>query len=449
MFSLTFLIDKRSATYSHLPAPDFWHTTPHQWAILRAGVTHSKSVIKPHHTTPTQCMISSLIANPPSIPTYQEYHTRTMSKRPSPAETSAPKRAKFDTSNPGWGGHHDEDGCTVPEVMAQGSGLTYDDILLLPSYIDFGAEEVSLECKVTKNITLKAPLVSSPMDTVTEEAMAIALALQGGIGILHNNMTPELQAQQVAAVKRFRNGFILRPKVLSPNATVGDVLEVQATMGFSGIPITENGEQNGKLLGLICRKDVDTHAESTKLSDVMVKFDSLVVGKTSAKAPISLAHAQELLHSSKKGYLPVVDEQGKLAMMCSREDTSKQKVFPLASLDARQQLLVGAAIGTREDDKERAAKLVAEGCDVLVIDSSQGNSLFQIHMVRWLKANFPTTDVIAGNVVTKGQAKNLIDAGADGLRVGMGAGSICITQEVMAVGRPQATAVFKVSEVCT
>ena len=356
--------------------------------------------------------------------------------------------AAVDMSNPGWSGHFPKDGCTVSEVMDQGAGLTYDDVLLLPSYIDFAADAVSLDCMLTKNIKLKAPFVSSPMDTVTEEAMATSLALQGGCGIIHNNMAPDAQAAAVAAVKRFRNGFILKPKVLGPNNTVADAQEVTATMGFSGIPITEGAEQHGKLLGLICRKDIDTVPAEKTLAEVMIPRAHLTVGKTTAAKVITLADAKELLHSSKKGYLPVVDENEKLAMLCSREDTSKEKDFPLASLDASEQLLCGAAIGTREDDKLRAEQLVAAGCDVLVIDSSQGNSLYQIQMIRWLKANFPKTDVIAGNVVTKGQAKNLIDAGADALRVGMGAGSICITQEVMAVGRPQATAVFKVAEVC-
>eukprot|EP01059_Diplonema_ambulator_P022672 TRINITY_DN37_c0_g1_i8.p2 TRINITY_DN37_c0_g1~~TRINITY_DN37_c0_g1_i8.p2 ORF type:complete len:534 (+),score=196.83 TRINITY_DN37_c0_g1_i8:51-1652(+) len=369
-----------------------------------------------------------------------------MSKRTASTAESA-KKQKIE--NPGWPGHFEGDGLTLTELMAQGQGLTYDDILLLPSYIDFGVEECDMTTALTKNIKMKAPFVSSPMDTVTEDQMAIAMALNGGIGIIHNNMTPEAQAKCIRTVKRWRNGFILEPKVLGPNATVEDVLEIKQNMGFCGIPITENGEQHGKLLGLICAKDVDTADHTTKLSALMVPREKLIVGKTTDAKPISLEDAQATLHTAKKGYLPVVNENDCLVMLCSREDSTKKKSWPLATLDARQQLRVGAAIGTRPDDKLRAEKIAEAGVDVIVIDSSQGNSLYQIDMIRFLKATFPDVDVIAGNVVTKGQAKNLIDAGADGLRVGMGAGSICITQEVMAVGRPQATAVFQVAEYAT
>eukprot|EP01064_Diplonema_japonicum_P010905 TRINITY_DN1813_c2_g1_i1.p1 TRINITY_DN1813_c2_g1~~TRINITY_DN1813_c2_g1_i1.p1 ORF type:complete len:534 (+),score=195.85 TRINITY_DN1813_c2_g1_i1:54-1655(+) len=370
-----------------------------------------------------------------------------MTKR-SATTTGDAKKAKLD--NPGFPGHFEGDGLKVAELMGQGQGLTYDDILLLPSYIDFGVEEVDLSTKLTKNITLRAPFVSSPMDTVTEDQMAIAMALNGGIGIIHNNMTPQEQAKCITIVKRWRNGFILEPKVLSPDSTVGDVMDIKDQMGFCGIPITEGGKVNGKLLGLVCNKDIDTALDfSVKLSTLMVPRSKLVIGKTSDKSPISLEEAQKSLHDSKKGYLPVVNSEDCLVMLCSRTDSTKKREFPLASLDSRQQLLVGAAIGTRPDDKERAAHLAEAGVDVIVIDSSQGNSLYQIDMIRHLKAAHPKVDIIAGNVVTKAQAKNLIDAGCDGLRVGMGAGSICITQEVMAVGRPQATAVYQTAHYAT
>eukprot|EP01061_Rhynchopus_euleeides_P023473 TRINITY_DN381_c1_g1_i1.p1 TRINITY_DN381_c1_g1~~TRINITY_DN381_c1_g1_i1.p1 ORF type:complete len:566 (+),score=194.16 TRINITY_DN381_c1_g1_i1:179-1699(+) len=335
------------------------------------------------------------------------------------------------------------DGLSARELMSMGQGLTYNDLLVLPNYIDFAADEVDLTCRITTGIQLKAPLVSSPMDTVTEDSMAVAMALNGGIGIIHNNMRPEDQARLVQTVKRWRNGFILEPRVLSPDDSVRAVDTIKNTMGFCGIPITEGGKQHGKLLGLVCNKDIDYLTNrDLPLREVMKKRKNLTVGTS----PITLEEARRTLHEGKVGYLPIVDEHDNLVMLCSRIDSQKNRDFPLASLDVKQQLLVGAAMGTREDDKRRLALLVKAGVDVVVLDSSQGNSVYQVAFIQYLKEQYPGLQVIAGNVVTQGQAKNLIDAGADGLRIGMGSGSICITQEVMAVGRPQATAVFQVSQ---
>eukprot|EP01063_Lacrimia_lanifica_P016254 TRINITY_DN2285_c0_g1_i1.p1 TRINITY_DN2285_c0_g1~~TRINITY_DN2285_c0_g1_i1.p1 ORF type:complete len:540 (+),score=243.79 TRINITY_DN2285_c0_g1_i1:94-1620(+) len=335
------------------------------------------------------------------------------------------------------------DGLSAAELLGAGSGLTYNDFLLLPNYIDFAAGEVTLTTQLTQGIKVHSPFVSSPMDTVTEDAMAVAMALNGGIGLIHNNMPAEDQAAQVKMVKRWRNGFILEPKVLSPDDTVRVVDEIKETMGFCGLPVTEGGKQGGKLLGLVCNKDVDfLEDRDVKIRDVMKPRSELHV----VTAPVTLEGAKKVLHSAKVGYLPVVDKHDNLVMLCSRLDSQKSKDFPLASLDAKQQLLVGAAIGTRDDDKRRLALLVKAGVDVVALDSSQGNSSYQIDFIKYLKATYPGLQVIAGNVVTQAQAKNLIDAGADALRVGMGSGSICITQEVMAVGRPQATAVHQVSK---
>ena len=334
------------------------------------------------------------------------------------------------------------DGLTAQELMGMGQGLTYNDLLVLPNFIDFAANEVDLTCRLTTGIQLKAPFVSSPMDTVTEDAMAVSMALNGGIGIIHNNCRPEEQASMVTNVKRWRNGFILEPKVLSPDDTVRAVDHIKDTMGFCGIPVTENGKQHGRLLGLICNKDIDYLVErDTKLRDVMKPRSALAVGT----APTSLEAARRTLHEAKVGYLPIVDEQDCLVMLCSRLDSQKNRDYPLASLDVKQQLLVGAAIGTREDDKRRLALLVKAGVDVIVLDSSQGNSVYQVAFIQYAKEMYPGLQIIAGNVVTQGQAKSLIDAGCDALRIGMGSGSICITQEVMAVGRPQATAVYQVT----
>ncbi|KAJ2356595.1 inosine-5'-monophosphate dehydrogenase [Coemansia erecta] len=337
------------------------------------------------------------------------------------------------------------DGLTAHELidLKVTGGLTYNDFLILPGYINFPADQVSLETKVTRNIALKAPLLSSPMDTVTETSMAITMALLGGIGILHNNCTPEEQAAMVRKVKKFENGFITDPVVLSGTHTIRDVLDIKRRLGFAGIPITDTGKPGGKLVGIVTNRDIGfCEDESAPLSSVMT---TQVV---TAKHGVTLAEANRILRESKKGKLPIVDSEGNLVSLVARSDLLKNRDYPWASKHPQsKQLLVGAAIGTRPADRERLAKLVEAGLDLVVIDSSQGNSSFQIEMIKHIKETYGNkVDVLAGNVVTRDQAANLIAAGADGLRIGMGSGSICITQEVMAVGRPQGTGVYQVSQ---
>lgn len=334
------------------------------------------------------------------------------------------------------------DGLSASQLMDPSrGGLTYNDFLILPGYISFPSDQVSLETKLTKNISIKTPFVSSPMDTVTETEMAIHMALLGGIGIIHHNCTVEAQANMVHTVKKFKNGFITDPITLPPTATVQDVVRIKEKHGFSGIPITENGNMNSRLLGIVTTRDFDFHKDpTTPLHKIM--NTTLITGESG----ISLEQANDILINSRKSKLPIVDSEYNLVALISRSDLKKKKNFPLGSVDSNKQLLVGASISTRLEDRSRLDALVNAGVDVVVLDSSQGYSIYQLDTIKHIKSKYPSLQIIGGNVVTKQQAKALIDAGVDGLRVGMGSGSICITQEVMACGRPQATAVYQVSQ---
>ncbi|KAJ5876293.1 Aldolase-type TIM barrel [Penicillium soppii] len=251
------------------------------------------------------------------------------------------------------------------------------------------------------------------MDTVTEHNMAIHMSLLGGLGVIHKNCSPEDQAEMVRKVKRYENGFILNPAVLSPTATVEDAKKLKFKWGFGGFPVMPPQRPSD--------------------SNHVNRFSTAPAGTT-------LAEANNILRRSKKEELSIVDKNGHLISLLSRSDLMKIIHYPLASKLESRQLLCAAAVSTHEADKQRLQHLIDAGLDIVVVDSSQGNSMYQIDMIKYIKHQFPRVDVIAGNIVTREQAAALIVAGADGLRIGMGSGSACITQEVMAVGRPQAAA---------
>jgi IMP dehydrogenase len=324
------------------------------------------------------------------------------------------------------------------------SGYTYDDLICLPGHINFSVGDVSLETNFTRTISLRTPVVSSPMDTVTESKTAIAMALEGGIGIIHTNLTIEDQVKEVLKVKRYKAGFIMDPICITPTMTLMALDGLRRQCGYTSFPVTEDGRVGSKLVGLVSKRDTDFVEinESLRVADIMTRAKNV----TTAEEGITLADANKILHTTKKGKLPIVTKGGRLVALMARSDLKKNASFPLATKDANKRLRVAAAVGTRQSDRDRVRALVAVGVDAVCIDSSQGDSVFQHEMVKWMKQEFPELQVIAGNVVTKRQAKHLIDCGADALRVGMGIGSICTTQEVCACGRAQASAVYNVAK---
>ncbi len=335
-----------------------------------------------------------------------------------------------------------EDGFPGREFFTQNSGLTFSDFLILPGYINFLPEDVCLTSQLTSNIKLLTPIISSPMDTVTEHGMGIALSLLGGLGIIHANMGIETQAKEIEKVKRFRSGFISDPKTLSPQHSITDVHNLKHKYGFSGIPITEDGTLETKLVGIVTNRDIDfENDDSTLLSEVMT------TDLITADSAITLKEANRLLKESKKGKLLLTNDEGKLVFLVCRTDLKENILYPNATKDQENRLMIGAAVSTHTKDVDQIDLLVQKGVNVFVIDAAQGYSVFQINLIKMLRKKFPNVDVIAGNVVTQEQAKALIKAGANALRVGMGPGSICITQETTACGRAQINAIYGVAEI--
>ncbi|MCU1588756.1 MAG: inosine-5-monophosphate dehydrogenase [Frankiales bacterium] len=320
-------------------------------------------------------------------------------------------------------------------------GLTFDDVLLLPAETDVIPSEVDTTTRLTREITLRVPLVSSAMDTVTESRMAIAMARQGGLGILHRNLSIEDQAYQVDLVKRTQTGVISNPITIGPKATLEDLDEICGQYRVSGLPVVD---EDLTLLGIITNRDLRfvpvAEWSSTHVADVMTAMPLVT-----APIGISREDASAILRKHKRERLPLVDEQGRLAGLITVKDFVKSEQFPDASKDAHGRLLVGAAVGYFGDAWERATTLVEAGVDVLVPDVANGHARLMLDMIRRLKKDPATrhVQVLAGNVATRTGAQALVDAGVDGVKAGVGPGSICTTRVVAGVGVPQVTAIFE------
>lgn len=317
--------------------------------------------------------------------------------------------------------------------------LTFDDVLLLPGYSEVTAKDVSLVTRLTKNINLNVPLVSAAMDTVTESGLAIALAQEGGIGIVHKNLTIQEQAEQVRRVKKFESGVVKDPITIDHTATIAELIELTRAHGISGVPVMKNGD----LAGIVTRRDLRFETDTSQsISAIMTPRNQLVTVKEGA----SSGEVQHLLHKHRIEKILVVDDAGVLKGLITVKDFDKAESFPHACKDRFGQLRVGASVGTSTDTDERVDALVASGVDVLVVDTAHGHSLNVLNRVRWIKENFPSVDVIGGNIATADAARALVDAGADGVKVGIGPGSICTTRIVTGMGVPQISAVSNVAE---
>ena len=320
-----------------------------------------------------------------------------------------------------------------------GEGLTFDDVLLVPAYSEVLPREVSLSTQLTKTIRLNIPMVSAAMDTVTEDHLAIALAREGGIGILHKNMPIERQAEMVSRVKRSESGLISKPYTLRPEATVGEAFRMMREHNIGGIPIVDGDK---KLIGILTNRDLRFEKDnSRKVSEVMTAIPLITAPKGT-----TMEQAQEILEGHKIEKLPIVDEVGKLIGLITFRDTMNLKSHPAAAKDAKGRLLVGAAVGITADTLLRVEALVNAGVDVITMDSAHGHSRGVIETVKRVKEAFPELPVIAGNIATAAGAKALVDAGADAVKVGVGPGSICTTRIVTGAGAPQLTAVMEAAE---
>ena len=318
-------------------------------------------------------------------------------------------------------------------------GLTFDDVLLIPAYSEVLPREVSLATRFSRNITLNVPIVSAAMDTVTEAQMAIAIAREGGLGVIHKNMTIEEQARQVHAVKRAENGMIYDPVTIRRGSTVADALRMMAEYHIGGIPVVDDKQH---LVGIVTNRDLRFERDHTRTIDEVMTSENLV---TTSQAT-TLEEAADILQSHKIEKLPVVDTNGKLVGLVTYKDITKAKDKPHACKDALGRLRVAAGVGVTADSMDRVDALVAAGVDAIVIDTAHGHSRGVIGVLKAVKAKYPQIDVVVGNIATGEAARYLVENGADGVKVGIGPGSICTTRIIAGVGVPQLSAVYDVAK---
>jgi len=317
--------------------------------------------------------------------------------------------------------------------------LTFDDILLVPARSNILPKEVSLATQLTQNITINIPLLSAAMDTVTESELAIAMAEEGGIGIIHKNMSPKHQAEHVSKVKRFESGVVLNPIVIDPNMTVDEVINLTKKHKISGLPVIEGN----KVVGIVTNRDLRFEENLNQpVKNVMTPRERLVTVNEKA----SKEEVMRLLHQYRLERLLVIDKNDQLKGLITVKDIQKSSDHPFASKDNKERLIVGAAVGVGADTEARVEQLVDAGVDVIVVDTAHGHSQGVIDRVNWIKKNFSKTDVIGGNIATADAARALVDAGADAVKVGIGPGSICTTRIVAGVGVPQITAINNIAE---
>ncbi|HEC73208.1 MAG TPA: IMP dehydrogenase [Methylophaga aminisulfidivorans] len=317
--------------------------------------------------------------------------------------------------------------------------LTFDDVLLLPAYSNVLPRDVTLTTQLTRDITINIPLLSSAMDTVTESRLAIAMAQEGGLGILHKNMTIDQQAEEVRKVKKFESGVVRDPITVTPKTTIGEVVALTRSHNISGVPVVDGND----LVGIVTSRDLrfETHYENP-VSDIMTKKDKLVTVKEDA----SREEVLTLLHTNRIEKVLVVDDNFHLTGMITVKDIQKQTDNPLASKDEQERLRVGAAVGIGPENQKRIEVLVHAGVDVIVIDTAHGHSQGVLDQVKWAKETFPQVQIIGGNIATAAAALALVEAGADAVKVGIGPGSICTTRIVAGVGVPQVSAISNVAE---
>ena len=317
--------------------------------------------------------------------------------------------------------------------------LTFDDVLLLPRFTDFLPAEAQLETKVSRNISLKIPLISAAMDTVTEAAMAIALAENGGIGILHKNNSIEEQAAEVKAVKKYESGVVRDPSTIQSTKTISELMQLTNELSISGMPVVDNG----KLMGIVTRRDFRYADNLSELvSSIMTPYEKLIT----VKEGFDQEEVKKLMYNNRIEKILVTDEENSLTGLVTMKDIDKSAEHPLATKDSRGQLQVGAALGTGADTLDRAKALFEAGVDLFVIDSAHGHSQNVINTIKLIKKEFPKIDVMGGNVATPEGAQALIDAGVDSVKIGMGPGSICTTRIIAGIGVPQITAIISIKE---